>query len=130
GAPANTAVFVKTDSTTQGNWRGLYGAQAFSLAGSAANFPNSAQLALSDHLVMTWAESTSDARALQKPDGTDRFAAAWSSLTAFTLDLNLNDGARHRVALYSLDWDQRGRAQRVEVLDAETAAVIESRDLS
>src|ERR1051326_2458756 len=95
-AAAATAVFVKTDITTQGSWRGVYGAQAYSLANSAASFPLGAQLALSDQLAMTWAESTSDARALQKPDAADRFAAAWYSLTSFTIDLNLSDSAPHR----------------------------------
>ena len=124
------ASFIKTDNTTKGEWRGIYGAQAFSVAGNLANFPNNLPITLSDQLVITWAESTIELGALQKPYADGRIAAAWSSATAFTLDLNLNDGAPHRVTLYCLDWDQQGRAQRVEVVDAETKAILDSRNLS
>src|SRR5262249_3175884 len=130
GATAATAVFVRTDETTQGNWRGTYGVQGFSLAQSAVNLPDFAQLDLANHSALTWAESTTDVRALRKPAGDDRFAAAWHSNAAFTLDLNLSDGKRHQVALYCLDWDRLGRAQRVEIFEAETATLLDSREVS
>jgi len=129
-ATAATAAFVRTDETTRGNWRGVYGSQGHSLAQIAANLPDFAQLALADQSDMTWAESTTDVRALRKPAGDDRFAAAWHTNAAFTLNLNLSDGKRHQVALYCLDWDQLGRAQRIEVLEAETAAALDSREVS
>src|SRR5262245_45744066 len=129
-ATAAAAVFVKTDETTQGNWRGVYGAQGHSLAQIAANLPDFAQLTLADQSDLTWAESTTDVRALRKPAGDDRFTAAWHTNVAFTLNLNLSDGKRHQVALYCLDWDRLGRAQRIEILDAETAALLDSREVS
>src|SRR5262245_25892851 len=129
-ATAATAAFVKTDETTRGNWRGVYGAQGHSLAQIAANLLDFAQLALADQSDMTWTESTTDVRALRKPAGDDRFAAAWHTNAAFTLDLNLSDGKRHQVALYCLDWDQMGRSQRIEDLEAETAAALDSREVS
>src|SRR5262249_3392296 len=50
--------------------------------------------------------------------------------TTFTLDVNLTDGQAHRVALYAVDWDNRGRSERVDVVDAATGAVLDSRTLS
>src|SRR5215813_1658112 len=129
-ATTATAAFVKTDETTRGNWRGVYGVQGHNLAQIATNLPDFAQLALTDQSDLTWAESTTDVRALRKPAGEDRFAAAWHTNAAFTLDLNLSDGKRHQVALYCLDWDRLGRAQRIEIFEAETAALLDSREVS
>ena len=73
---------------------------------------------------MTWAESTADVRALQKPgaDGKDRVAAAWATtLQSFAIDLKLPKGQPRRVALYLLDWIQPGqRGAVVEIIDNAT----------
>src|SRR5579871_5499536 len=36
------------------------------------------------------------------------------------MDLNLMDGKSHVVALYLLDWENAGRSERVEILDANS----------
>jgi hypothetical protein len=73
---------------------------------------------------VTWAESTTDVRALQKPgaDARDRIAAAWeTTLQSFAIDLKLPEGQPHRVALYLLDWVQPGRRGAVvEIIDNAT----------
>jgi hypothetical protein len=57
-------------------------------------------------------------------------AIAEYSATSFTLDLNLTDGKNHRVALYFADWDNSGRGQTVELLDADSGALLNTRTLS
>jgi hypothetical protein len=59
-------------------------------------------------------------------------AACWYSLSSFTVDINLTDGASHQLALYLLDWDgyQGGRSERVDILDASTGAVLSSQTVS
>ena len=48
-----------------------------------------------------------------------------------TLDMNLTDGRLHRVALYFLDWDSGNqRAQRIDVLDAVTGVVLDTRAMT
>ena len=42
------------------------------------------------------------------------------------MDVNLTDGQAHQVALYLLDWDTTGRAERIDVLDAGTGAALDS----
>jgi hypothetical protein len=79
---------------------------------------------------LTWWASTADVRGLQKPVPTDRAASFWYGTSPFTFDVNLTDAAAHKVSLYLLDWDQQGRAERVEVLDAATQAVLDTRDVS
>ncbi|MDQ3650902.1 MAG: hypothetical protein M3458_11645, partial [Acidobacteriota bacterium] len=78
----------------------------------------------------TWTASTGDARALQKAAVNDRIAATWYSSTSFTIDVNLTDGRTHQIALYCLDWDNGGRAQTIEILDAANNAVLDSRSIS
>jgi hypothetical protein len=66
-------------------------------------------------------------RALQRA-ASGRIAACWYSSGlvggSFSIDINLTDGAAHRVALYLVDWDVNGREMRVDVLDAATQHVL------
>ena len=48
-----------------------------------------------------------------------RIAACWYTSSSFNIDVNLTDGATHRIALYLLDWDlNNSRVVRIDVLDA------------
>jgi alpha-L-rhamnosidase len=44
--------------------------------------------------------------------------------------VNLTDSVAHKIALYFLDWDSTSRAQTVEVLDASTNQVLDTRSIS
>jgi serine protease len=121
-----TATFVGVDETAQGDWASVSGADGYSLARGPAALPGYAQVSLAGQLDWVWAASTADPRALQKPGLPDRLAACWFSGTSVTLDVNLIDGQQHAVALYLVDWDRRGRAAQVDVLDAATGAVLHS----
>lgn len=127
GPPAGSATFVGTDSATQGSWRTTYGAEGAALATEVSALPPFAQLSVNGGLSWTWAASTADVRALQRPTGNDRFAATWYSFETFDLDLNLTDGQPHQVALYAVDFDSADRLERIDVLDAGTGAVLDTR---
>jgi glucose/arabinose dehydrogenase len=129
GSSGGSATFLRTDTSTQGTWHGTYGAQGNALAGETSGLPAYANLALGGQSVYTWMDSTSDVRALQRPTGSNRFAATWYS-GSFTIDLNLTDGASHQIALYGVDWDAAGRSQRIDVLDAATNNVLDTRTLA
>ena len=47
-----------------------------------------------------------------------------------SVNVNLTDANTHSVALYFLDWDNAGRAERVDVLDVSTHAVLDTRTIS
>ncbi len=122
GTPVNsapTAVFVKADTTTLGNWKGVYGADGYSLVGDVSNYPSYVTAAANGYSVYTWAASTTDPRGLQKAaSATDRIAACWYSSGSFTIDLNFSGTATYQLALYVIDWDNWfGRTQRVDILD-------------
>jgi uncharacterized membrane protein YwzB len=129
-APPASAAFVKTDSTAQGTWKGVYGADGSAIANDSANYPSYAQVALSGQSAATWANSTSDLRALQKYAGADRIASTWWAWSSFNIDVNITDGNMHQVALYCLDWDYDGRSERIDVLDAVSGNVLDSRAIS
>lgn len=48
----------------------------------------------------------------------------------YTIDVNLTDGQTRQVALYCLDWDNGGRAQTIEVVDADSNQVLDTQTLS
>jgi hypothetical protein len=116
-----TATFVKTDATTSGSWKGVYGADGFNVINDTTNYPSYVTVTPSANALYTWASSTSDVRALQKASSTtDRIAACWYSGSSFTIDLNFKDTSTHQVAFYLLDWDLLGRTERVDILDANS----------
>ena len=67
---------------------------------------------------------------MQKVTASDRLAACWYSGTSFETKVNITDGKKHKVSLYALDWDRQNRAQKVEVLDSATGAVLHTSNLS
>ena len=73
----------------------------------------------------TWTGSTSEPRAVQMPSGTNRVAATWYGTTTMSIDINVTDGQRHRLAVYGLDWDRQGRGQVIEVVDPATGTVLD-----
>jgi hypothetical protein len=131
GSTTTTATFLRTDSTTQGTWKGTYGADGGAINGDTTILPSYAQVSFSGNNPFVWTSSTSDVRGLQKFVATDRIASGWYTFSNMTMDINLTDGNQHQVALYCLDWDTAGtRAERIDVLDAVTNAVLDTRTIS
>jgi hypothetical protein len=128
----NTAVFVKTDTATQGTWKGVYGANGYNVIDNTVSYPAYVTATPASQFNYIWASSTSDVRGLQKVfSSTDRIAATWYTSSSFTIDLNFTDGNQHQLAVYCLDWDTGGaRAQTVSFLDGATNAVLNSQSLS
>ena len=122
--PPSGSLFVKTDTTTQGSWKGVYGQDGYVIANQTPSVPSYVTVS-STGTSYTWTPSTADTRALQKGTASDRFASCWYQYNSFTLDLNFTDGQTHQVALYMVDWDNSGggRSQRVEILNASNVVV-------
>ena len=132
--PSTAARFVKTDSTTRGNWIGVYGSDASIIARDSARNASYASVSVRDQSEWTYATDGKDARALLKNDGKNRIAGVWYSYypttNSFYIDITISDGATHQVALYALDWYNQGRALQVDVLNADGGAVFDSRQLA
>jgi outer membrane protein assembly factor BamB len=124
------AAFVKTDTTTQGSWKSVYGSQGANVIGDSASYPSYVTVTPSHNATYVWTTSTSDVRAPMKLSSTTgRVAGCWFSSGVFTIDLNFTDGQTHQVALYALDFDNYGRSERIDILDAN-GAVLDTRPVS
>jgi subtilisin family serine protease len=129
GTPGE-AVFLGTDTTTRGSWKGVHGAQGQLIVNDSTSLPAYAQVAPTGHAAWTWVASTADVRALQKQASADRIAATWYAGTSFSVNLNILDGSTRKLAIYMIDWDAQQRTQRIDVLNGETQAVIDTRTVS
>ena len=128
GGPT-TAMFLKQDMTTQGNWINTYGRQGYEVISNATSLPSYASVTASGETTYTWTTNTTDPRRLEDAGGVGRIASVWYANTSFTVAVNLSDGKAHNLELYFVDWDNKGRGQQIQissstgtVLDTETIA--------
>ena len=66
------------------------------------------------------------------PEGgySDRIASTWYSASNFAFDVNLTDGNWHQVGIYCVDFDNWNRSQRIDILDAVSGNILDTRSLS
>jgi hypothetical protein len=132
-SPTTAATFVAFDRATQGTWQGIYGNAGYLLAGDTQQqqLPADVQVTLSSAASTLWAASTSDVRALVKPEApADRIAACWYASTSLAFDVTISDSQTYQVALYLLDWDQQQRAETVSVIDPATGTILDTQAVS
>ncbi len=129
-APRERSQFLGIDATTNGNWRGMYGADAAIIPGESGS------LGYISALGGQWYGNAAnlvnnDPRAPQSILGgfTARGSAYWGTRTTMTFDLDLGDGPAVRTAFYFADYERLNRAQRVEVVDRSTGAVLATQDI-
>ena len=124
----SAATFVSGDMATHGTWKGVYGAEGYNVVGEGASYPSYVQVTPGNKADWTWQWSTTDADALQRAANVpDRIAACWYSAGDMTIDLRFTDTQTHRVSIYFLDWDAAGRNETIQITDAESGAVLDSR---
>jgi len=131
--PPGSATFMGTDTTTQGNWKGVYGSDGYNVIGDTVAYPAYLTPIVTDESITSWIGSTTDIRGLQKASNpNDRIADIWysNSTPTFTIDLDFSDGATHRFAMYCVDWDSTSRQQQIDVIDVATNTVLDTRTLT
>ena len=114
----------------QGTWQGVYGLDGYNIINDTVSYPAYAQVNVVNQNPYTWVASTGDVRALQKALVAGRIAATWYAPSSFEIDVNISDGQTHQVALYCLDWDTISRGQTIEVLNAASNALLDTRSVS
>ena len=127
-APAR-CLFLGTDTTTVGNWKGVYGADGYNIIHDTVSYPSYATVSETGETLDYWTLSTTDVRGLEKVVS-GRLAALWYSITNFTVDINFTDGNAHKLSIYCVDWDLTTRRQTIAVKDANTGAVLNTQDLN
>ncbi len=128
--PTPVTNFRDGDPMAGGAWTGRYGSDGYVIINFATNLPPYALVGPMGNDSQVWAASTIDARALKKPAASDRFAGAWCTYTNCSLDVNFVDGNSHRVTLYCLDWYNQSAPETIQVVDADSNAVLDSRTIS
>jgi prepilin-type N-terminal cleavage/methylation domain-containing protein len=125
---ATSASFVKTDSTTKGNWNGVYGASGLVIEASTNSPPSGVTMTETNDSTYTWATGQSAANALltSNPGNTNtRIAACWYSGSSFSITLNITNSGVYQIAFYLLDWDASGRSETITATNASTSAVLD-----
>ena len=127
-----TAVFLKKDTTTAGNWIGTYGSQGYDVINSGVNLPAGVTVTAANEISYTWANPapTSATQALEvPPNGPSRIAACWYSYSNFTVDVNVGTGS-YNLELYVVDYDKHARSEQIQLSDAGTKAVLSTQTVS
>jgi hypothetical protein len=131
---ASGATFNGYDDTFANNavqGTNVYGSDGYNVVYDQAINPSYAAVNYTGSAGYIWASSTTDPRALQRATNPSaRLAATLYAATSFTIDVNLTDGKPHMVTLYALDWDSTARSERIDVLDATTGKVLDTRTIS
>ena len=118
----------------QGDWVGTYGSAGYVLAawnGTAANndlvsLPAGASAALEVGSRAVWATSSSDVRALDTPDKSQRRAGIYHAAASIRVRLSFANGYNGTLHLYAVDWDNLNRRETVCVVgggDTQTIAI-------
>jgi uncharacterized repeat protein (TIGR01451 family) len=130
-ASVAVASFLGADALTQGSWQGKYGVDGYSIADSNyQHLPGYATVAAQNQMNWMWASATADPRALTIPGGTTGIASCWFNNPSFNFDVTITDGNSHQIALYALDWDNLGRAETIQIVDAATNNVLSTQSIS
>lgn len=133
------ATFVREDTTTKGNWGGVYGSDGYVLcnyngAGSdVRSLPSYVtSLTYTKNMNCQWANGVSDNRAPAPNSGngfprnvgciyTNDPNACWQTMT---VDVSISGTQNYQVAFYFVDWDNRGRRVAMEVFDLQTKKLV------
>jgi hypothetical protein len=125
---SNSASFTGTNIVYGGSWKGRYGTQGHLVASDSQALPSYVTMTPSGKTDWIWQYSTTDARALERNTVASRMASCWYSATSFEVNLKFSDTQAQNVAFYCLDWDRANRVQKIEVLDADTGAVLHTQE--
>jgi hypothetical protein len=100
----------------------------YNLIGDSASYPPHVRVTPSGQSTRVWSSRTTDPRALATPAG-GRIAAAWYAPDSFSVSVEVGGGQTLKVSLYFLDWDGRGRRERIDVL-GHAGQVVDSRTVA
>ena len=137
--------YIGMDSTTSGDWGGVYGKDGYLLCNYNGNGSDKSNLpsyvsSVNYYKVkgngmplnVVWESNTHDRKALS-PDRANSFPRNAAGLYAvdddqigytFTSTIAIKGTHDYKVSLYFLDWENKGRKISVEMFDAETSNLI------
>jgi hypothetical protein len=112
-----------------GDWVGVYGADGYGLAAwnrrSDLVSPDFPSIALLKGRRTRWASPTTETRALESPDQSERRAATYYHKSQLKVQLSFTAAYSGNLHLYALDWDSTTRRQTVTVDDGNGSQTID-----
>jgi Bacterial Ig domain len=131
---ASSATFLQMDTTTLGNWKGVYGQDGNMIAQHSVLVPSYSTFNPQGVNLMLYDLWSTDPRALLKQyysySATERVASWFDAIDTMDFPVSATDGQSHRIALYFCDFDYQGRSVTVEAMDSATGAVYDTRSLT
>lgn len=131
--PSANAIFVKTDVTTHGNWKGVYGGDGYNVFGDSSagnpNYGTYATVTPGSRNTGVWSSMSLLPGCLEKsaPGSVDRMAGVWYQ-TSWTMNVNI--AGTHQLALYLLDFPNAGYVETITIKDAASGATLDTRTAS
>lgn len=127
-----SASFLGLDSTTKGNWRGVYGQDGNYIAYHSYGYPSYSYPSTDAADVYLISNTSTDVRAPYRflGDPSLRVASYAHTVTSMDWVLPATDNQPHRVALYFCDFQNFGRSISVDVYDNATSQLLDTRSLS
>lgn len=140
---SNSATYIADDTTTKGNWIGVYGADGWRIAQylvpntssninnngayeDTTNTPGYASITLSGNNTYVWDDDVNgDPRKVTRPSGLDPLASCWyTNSDPWTMVINVGSTPRY-VTFYLMDYDGSGtRETGITASDADTIATL------
>ena len=119
---ATHTIVVQVGANVQGGWVTRWGADGYVLADwngttDLVSLPPGVTFTAEQASRYSWAAPTTDVRALQSPDQTDRRARTWHDDNEVRLRLNFTNAYSGNLHLYAVDWDDYARLEDVTVDD-------------
>ncbi|HZH97210.1 MAG TPA: alpha-L-rhamnosidase C-terminal domain-containing protein, partial [Flavisolibacter sp.] len=128
---------LKQDSLTSGNWKTQYGSDGFILFNYMGNNqhlqqlpPYVASFKLKNAANIRLNLPEKGEKVLVHNESNYRFFGAIitqdpkPTLQTMTIDLDVKDSRKHRIALYFLDWDSNSRRSAIEIFDLKTLKLV------
>lgn len=129
-APANSATYVRTDSTTLGNWKGAYGSQGEYVAGDSYTAPSYASIT-SNGYTYVWNSSSTSGQDLQRAASTGRIGSMLYASRQLQVGVNVTDGHTHQVAFYIPAWNTwTAQYESVAAYDTTSGALLSSQTVN
>jgi hypothetical protein len=123
----NQSRFLRSDTTTLGNWIGVYGDDGYFIPGSSQNSPQYLDFSSSaDQWI--WTSEPKVENALRVAGASNnRIASCWYSSTSMNFEFPVSDGNMHVLSMYFWDAWSSGREEVVDLIDTESGATLDSR---
>ncbi len=129
--PTTSASYVTIDRTTLGSWKGKFGLDGYMVLGDGSVYPSNLVVSATGKSYVSWENPTANTSALQKSvKATERIASAWYANESFVVKLPFTDTKIHRLALYCLDYENKGLKQYIDIFNLDTGSILTSYYLS